>query len=120
MYSKTPLVAMTAAVLALTLSACSDEPDNPDQTTTTSSESTASQSPAPQPKDRSKQVFDAYTDQTKVLASTSGKVKSGPPGLPPQPVTFEVTGLEATADATILEYQLTADESTQLGIKGLD
>lgn len=115
--TRTVAVSAAAAVLALTLSACSDDAESPDQPTT-SGEPTSSQSSTAEPKDRSKQVFDAYTPREDVLASTSGKVDIGAASLPPKEVTFEVTGLRATADATILRYQLTADESTMFGVTG--
>lgn len=113
-------VSATAATLALALTACSGDSE-PDSTTPGSSETTTSQSSTAAPtKDRSKQVFDAYTPRQEVLGSTTGKVPTNNTSRPNTKVTFEVLAVEATADSTILRYQLTAEESEMLGIDGAD
>lgn len=113
-------VGATAAVLALTLAACSDNSDSsPTDTSSYSgtSDSSTSQSPAPV-KDRSSQVFnDAREPQ--VLGSAAGTVDIGIGSAVAEGLTFEVTRLEATTDGTILRYQLTTREGTEnLGVEG--
>lgn len=109
-----------ALLLALGLSACSGDSGSPESSTTDSSGSgSSSHSSDATPTDRSKQVFDAY-DAPDALGSTSGKVSLGiGGGSDEEAVTFEVTDVTATADATILGYQLTADDGdASFGMEG--
>ncbi len=110
-------ITVVAAVLALGgLTACSDESTSPSGGT-----SSSSASPTAASKDRSEEVFSAYTP-TKVIGSTSGTVNLGVGGGNPdvggEKVTFEVTGVTATAESTILHYQLVADMKVDFRIRG--
>lgn len=104
-----PLVTAGAALLlTIGLSACSDDADSPDGSTSgTGGSSSSSQSSSATPTDRSDQVFGAF-EKPKALGSTSGKVSLGVgSGTSEETVTFEVTGVRATTDATVLRYNLT-------------
>ena len=110
----------SAAALALALSACTDGSDtNPSDPTSSSGEPTTSRTATIEPKDRSQQVFDAYTPD-KVIGSTSGKIRGFNSNRPSEDVTFEVLSVEATSDATILRFQLTATDSPLLHRTGAD
>lgn len=117
--TRTLAAAATAGLLVLTLAACSDDSDSPDQTATGGSGGPSSSSNAMTPKDRSGQVFDSYTTP-EVLGSASGEiVLARTSDRSPDQVTFEVTGVTVTSDATILRYQITADEGEALfGMEG--
>lgn len=108
----------TATVLALTLSACSDESNSSNDPSSSSSGSTSSVTTPPEPKDRSSQVFDSFDDTTEVLGSSSGEITIGIGGVTTGEVTFEVTGVTATADSTVLHYQLVADEKISFVSRG--
>lgn len=113
--TRTPKIAtVSAAVLALALTACSDGSETPDPTGSSSSETTSSSSPAAEPKDRSKQVFNSYTPP-EIAASASGTMNAEYSSLPTAEVTFDVISVEATPDATILHYQLTSGEDVLTG-----
>lgn len=110
----------TAAMLALTLAACSDDSGSSAETSTSGSgEPSGSSSSAMTPKDRSEQVFDSYT-APEVLGSTSGEVVlARTSSRSPDQVTFEVTGVSVTSDATILRYQIISDDGKALyGMEG--
>ncbi len=114
--SKMAATAALTALLAMSLAACtgSDSPDKTNDATTSSESTTAA------PKDRSDEVFGGY-QQPKVLAKTSGTVNLGRgEGIRQfeNDVTFEVTGVKVTPDATILSYQLTAEEEASFGMEG--
>lgn len=108
--TRTLAAGATAAVLALTLSACSDDsgPDPKDPTTGSNKSSTSQ--PTADLKDRSKQVFDRVKEP-KTLGTAEGSVKTarGSEGQ----VLFEVTEVTATPEATLLRYQLTAQNDTE-------
>lgn len=110
----------TSALLALTLAACSDDSDSPTDPSSSSNASSSSSSDTSQAglQDRSDQVFDAYEGSAQVLGSTSGEVTMGIGGGRTGEVTFEVTDVTATADATVLSYQLVADRATRFGMRG--
>lgn len=111
------------AALALTLSACSDDSDTdtPSDPSSNASESSSSQTTQFEPKDRSEAVFGEH-EKSKVLGSATGKatlgVGSGDIEMDGQKVTFEVTGVTASDDATVLHYQLVADEATAFRMRG--
>lgn len=122
--TRTPkVVTATATVLlAFSLAACSDDSDNPTDPTGSSSESSStSQSTSAAPKDRSDEVFGAY-ERPDVLGSTSGKVAlgvgGGDPELGGEKVTFEVTGVTASEDATVVRYQVVADKEIDFRMRG--
>lgn len=114
-------VKLTAGVAALlltaTLAACTDEPDDNGTSSGSSTQSASSAAPA----DRSDDVFSAAR-RPKVLATTSGTVNLGVgKGIRQfeEDVTFDVTGVRATSDGTVLSYQLTADDGSAIfGLEG--
>lgn len=108
--SRTLAAGATAAVLALALSACSDDSESgPNEQTTGSSESSTSQ-PTADRSDRSQQVFGGVKEPT-VLGAAEGAVKTarGSEGQ----VLFEVTEVTTTPEATLLRYQLTAQKDSE-------
>lgn len=113
--------AATAGLLTLTLAACSDNSDSSGEGTSTggSGEPSSSSSSAMPAKDRSEQVFDSYTSP-EVLGSASGEVVlARTSSRNPDQVTFEVTGVTVTTDATTLRYQITSDDGDALfGMEG--
>lgn len=115
--TRTLAAATAAGLLALTLSACSDDSDTPGPTGSSSSGTTTSSSPAAKPKDRSKQIFDAYVPREEVLAATSGDITIGVGTV--APVKFAVTSVRATSDSTILRYELssTSGQDELLGMR---
>lgn len=113
--------ATTATLLALTLSACSDDSDSSPTDTSSgngASDSSTSQSTTMEPKDRSKQIFDAYAPREEALATTSGDITMGVSSTNVAPVRFAVTNVRATPDSTILRYELstTSGEDELLGM----
>lgn len=118
--TRTLTATATAAVLALTLSACSDDSgEGPETTSTSTTSQDSNESPTATPQDRSDAVFDAYT-APEVLGSASGQVSMGSNSVSAvESVTFAVTHVAATADGTILRYQLTAEDgSAPFGMEG--
>lgn len=116
--TRTLAAATTAGLLALTVSACSD--DNGSDPTGSSSSSSSSSTATYTPQDRSTQIFDAYTPRDEVLATTSGNITIGVSSTTVAPVKFAVTSVRATSDSTILRYELssTSGEDELLGMSG--
>lgn len=109
--------AVAALLLTASLAACTDDA-KPKPSGDGSSQDQTSTSAAPA--DRSDEVFNA-SKKPKVLASTSGTVNLGVGKNIrqfEQDVTFEVTGVKATTDSTILSYQLTAKDDVSFGMQG--
>lgn len=117
--TRTTALAAAAGLLTLTLAGCSDDSSSPGESTTGGSSEPSSSSSAMTPQDRSQQVFDSYT-APEVLGSTSGEVVlARTSSRSPDQVTFEVTGVSVTSDATILRYQITSDDGDALyGMEG--
>lgn len=118
--TRTLAATATAAALALALAACSDDSDSSptDPTSGSGSSDSSTSQPAAAPKDRSDAVFSSY-QKSDVLGSTSGTVRMGQFSTTPHEVDFEVTGVIAKSDATLLRYQLTAkDGDAQFYLRG--
>lgn len=98
-----------AAVLALTLSACSGDSESAPNDPTTGSSTSSTSQPTPELQDRSKQVLDDV-EEPEALGTAEGTVRTarGSEGQ----VLFEVTEVTATPEATLLRYQLTAQNDT--------
>lgn len=119
--TRTVAVGATAAVLALALTACSDDTgDGSTETSSSTNSSSSSTTANSTPQDRSTQVFDAYTPRDEVLATTSGNITIGVSSTNVAPVKFAVTSVRATSDSTILRYELssTSGEDELLGMSG--
>ncbi|WP_338749331.1 hypothetical protein [Janibacter alittae] len=118
----TTLAAAAAATLvAVTVSACTGDSSTDPTSSSSDTNSSQSDSSSATPVDRSDAVFDAY-DGTTVLGSTTGTVNlgvgSGDPEVAGEEVTFEVTGVTASQEATVLHYQLVADERVDFRVRG--
>lgn len=109
---------VAALLLTASLAACTDD-SGPKPSGDGSNRDSSSAAAAPA--DRSDEVFKA-SKKPKVLATVSGTVNLGVGKDIRQfeeDVTFEVTDIKVTSDATVLQYQLTAEDGdAPFGMEG--
>ncbi|WP_277453693.1 hypothetical protein [Janibacter sp. DB-40] len=116
--TRTLAATATAAVLALTLSACSDDSDSSPSGSTSSSSGSSTSQQTTSMKDRSSQIFEA-AQEPQALGAAKGTVNLGIGFRDREHVIFEVTDVRVTTDATILRYQLTAQQdAVNLAMEG--